>query len=119
MRWSRAKGKARPPARAKEARAAAARRRKKVGGCVRAGSAKADTWMSCARGSKLPDKLRNPELRTLGSKIRSKRQHRSRRAAARAKEETRAAARAKDKESSPDIATGVAAGVTEVSLAGS
>ena len=72
-----------------------------------------------SRGSKLLDKLRSPELRTLGSKIRSKQQHRSRRAAARAKEETRAAARAKDKEPSPDTATGVAAGVTAVPLAGS
>ena len=73
--------------------------------------------MSCARGNKLLDKLRSPELRTLGSKISSKQRHRSRQAAARAKEETKAAARAKDKELSPDTATDVAAGATAVPLA--
>ena len=69
--------------------------------------------MSCARGNKLLDKRRSPELR----KISSKQRHRSRQAAARAKEETKAAARAKDKEPSQDTATDVAAGATAVPLA--
>ena len=85
---------------------------------MRAGSAKADTWMPCARGNLL-DKLRSLELLILGSKIRSSQQHHSRRAVVRAKEATRAEAKAKGKEPSPVTAIVAVAGVTAVPLAGS